>query len=89
LALILVHWWATFSSQRPCSAGSFFFVFVYKPTVADLLWEKNTVPRLISRADKLSRTGGKYLKIFRISNVWTYTWSIKYRWKEKTNYTIR
>jgi hypothetical protein len=29
----------------------------YKPAVADLLWEKNTVPRLISRADKLSRTG--------------------------------
>jgi hypothetical protein len=31
----------------------------YKPTVADLLWEKNTVPRLISRADNLSRTGGR------------------------------
>jgi hypothetical protein len=31
----------------------------YKPAVADLLWEKNTVPRLISRADKLSRTGGR------------------------------
>jgi hypothetical protein len=29
----------------------------YKPAVADLLCEKNTVPRLISRADKLSRTG--------------------------------
>jgi hypothetical protein len=29
----------------------------YKPAVADSLWEKNTVPRLISRADKLSRTG--------------------------------
>jgi hypothetical protein len=39
----------------PCSAGCF---LAYKPAVADLLWEKNTVPRLISRADKLSRTGG-------------------------------
>jgi hypothetical protein len=29
----------------------------YKPAVAVLLWEKNTVPQLISRADKLSRTG--------------------------------
>jgi hypothetical protein len=36
--------------------GSCFLV--YKPAVADLLWEKNIVPRLISRADKLSRTGG-------------------------------
>jgi hypothetical protein len=34
------------------------FFLVYKPAVADLLWEKNTVPRLISRADKLSRTRG-------------------------------
>jgi hypothetical protein len=39
----------------PCSAGCF---LDYKPAVAVLLWEKNTVPRLISRADKLSRTGG-------------------------------
>jgi hypothetical protein len=29
----------------------------YKPAVAVLLWEKNIVPRLISHADKLSRTG--------------------------------
>jgi hypothetical protein len=29
----------------------------YKSTVAVLLWEKNTVPQLISRADKSSRTG--------------------------------
>jgi hypothetical protein len=29
----------------------------YKPAVAVLLWEKNTVPWLISRADKSSRTG--------------------------------
>jgi hypothetical protein len=28
----------------------------YKPAMAVLLWEKNTVPRLISRADKSSRT---------------------------------
>jgi hypothetical protein len=43
----------------PCSAGWF---LAYKPVVADLLWEKNTVPRLISRADKLSRTWGIYKK---------------------------
>jgi hypothetical protein len=42
----------------PCSAGCF---LAYKPVVADLLWEKNTVPRLISRADKLSRIGGMSL----------------------------
>jgi hypothetical protein len=42
--------------QRPCSAGCF---LAYKPAVADLLREKNTVTRLISRADKLSRTGGQ------------------------------
>jgi uncharacterized membrane protein YhdT len=39
----------------PYSAGCF---LAYKPAVADSLWEKNTVSRLISRADKLSRTGG-------------------------------
>jgi hypothetical protein len=33
------------------------FFFSYKPAVVDLLWEKNTVPQLISRADKLIRTG--------------------------------
>jgi hypothetical protein len=36
------------------------FFLAYKPAVADLLWEKNTVPRLISRADKLSRTGDTF-----------------------------
>jgi hypothetical protein len=36
--------------------GRLFFL-AYKPAVADLLREKNTVPWLISRADKLSRTG--------------------------------
>jgi hypothetical protein len=41
-----------------------FFFFAYKPAVADLLWEKNTVLRLISRADKLSRTGDYIFKNF-------------------------
>jgi hypothetical protein len=48
------------SNRRPCSAGCF---LAYKPAMADLLLEKNTIPRLISRADKLSRTGGKYISI--------------------------
>jgi hypothetical protein len=39
--------------------GILFFLF-YKPAVADLLWEKNIISRLINRADKLSRTG-KYM----------------------------
>jgi hypothetical protein len=34
------------------------FFLAHKPGVADLLREKNTVSRLISRADKLSRTWG-------------------------------
>jgi hypothetical protein len=45
---------------QPCSAGCF---LAYKPAMADLLWEKNIIPRLISRADKLSRTGDHIMSI--------------------------
>jgi hypothetical protein len=40
--------------QGPCSAGYF---LAYKSAVTDLLWEKNTVPRLISRAVSSAEQG--------------------------------
>jgi hypothetical protein len=42
--------------------------FAYKPAVPNLLWKKNTVPRLISRADKLSRTEGRFLHVAKRGN---------------------